>query len=880
MIRGVSMRNGFRNIAGLTLGATLGALTPGAAVAASGAGDSPSILLLFSLRSTAPAVQEIETAFRRALETGYGSPVDLHVEYLDLPDTGDIPYAVALVSLLQEKYAGRRIDVAVTMRVEALRFLLAHRNAVAKDTPVVFADVSRASVGELDLPPDVTGAFLGDQGRRTVRVALDLHPGARRVVLVAGSSPADKGSEAFARSLVEERAPGLPTVSLAGLPLEDQLLRLSQLPPDSVVIFVSYRADSRGRSTVSRDVVRLVARASSAPVYGAAGPWLGNGIVGGDLIRYAPIGESAALLTSRILAGESASSIPPVDQPPSLYEFDWRQLERWGIDEARLPAGSVVHFREKTLWSEYRGRILGVLGLLLAQAALIGALLVERQTRVRAQAGLLAAEERYRTVAEFTHDWEFWRRPDGSLAFVSPSCARVTGHTAAEFERRPALLTELVVEQDRALWLAHEQLAHDQQCLAGAPGSHLEFRIRDAQGRVRWVDHLCSPVTGEDGGFRGVRGSNRDVTDKKRQEQELRTALAEIERLRERLEADNTYLREQVEPAAGSFGIIGKSDVLRYVLSKVEQVAPTTSTVLLQGETGVGKELVAHAIHNQSPRRARPLVKLNCAALPPSLVESELFGHEKGAFTGAIAQRKGRFEIADGSTLFLDEIGELPLELQAKLLRVIQDGEFERVGGTTTLKTDVRLVAATNRKLDEEVKAARFREDLWYRLNVFPITMPPLRQRLEDIPQLVQHFVEKHCRKLGRPLLQVSQGALRDLQAHDWPGNVRELEAVIERAVITSTGEALRVADARGTAAGAGSADVVDPGAAAGAADKTLSDLERDHIVATLEKTYWRLEGETGAAARLGINPSTLRSRMRKHGIRRPAAMASPGVNG
>ena len=310
---------------------------------------------------------------------------------------------------------------------------------------------------------------------------------------------------------------------------------------------------------------------------------------------------------------------------------------------------------------------------------------------------------------------------------------------------------------------------------------------------MRWIEHVCLPVKGEDGRFLGLRGSNRDVTGKKESEEQLRKALAEVQRLRDRLEADNTYLREQVEPSFE--GIIGASDVLRYVLSRVQQVAPTSSTVLLQGETGVGKELVAHAIHNLSPRRARPLVKLNCAALPPSLVESELFGHEKGAFTGAVGQRKGRFEIADGSTLFLDEIGELPLELQAKLLRVIQDGEFERVGGTTTLKTDVRLVAATNRRLDEEVKAGRFREDLWYRLNVFPITMPPLRQRREDIPPLVQHFVEKHCRKVGRPVLQVSQGTMRDLQAHDWPGNVRELEAVVERAVITSTGPALRIGE-------------------------------------------------------------------------------------
>jgi formate hydrogenlyase transcriptional activator len=392
---------------------------------------------------------------------------------------------------------------------------------------------------------------------------------------------------------------------------------------------------------------------------------------------------------------------------------------------------------------------------------------------------------------------------------------------------------------------------------------------------VRWIEHVCNHVTAENGAFGGLRGSNRDVTEKKLSEEKLRGAHAEVQRLRERLEADNTYLREQVEP--GVEGMIGQSDVLRYVLSRARQVAPTSSTVLLQGETGVGKELVAHAVHNLSPRRDRPLVKLNCAALPPSLVESELFGHEKGAFTGAVAQRKGRFEVANGSTLFLDEIGELPLELQAKLLRVIQEGEFERVGGTATLKTDVRLVTATNRRLDEEVKAGRFREDLWYRLNVFPITVPPLRQRREDIPQLVQHFVEKHCRKVGRDLLQVSQATMQDLQAHDWPGNVRELEAVVERAVITSTGEALRLGDEMSRSSPGASAGTEAPTGGPTAAEgqtarsaRSLAGFERDHILATLERTDWRLEGETGAAALLGMNPSTLRSRMRKHGLRRP----------
>ena len=224
-------------------------------------------------------------------------------------------------------------------------------------------------------------------------------------------------------------------------------------------------------------------------------------------------------------------------------------------------------------------------------------------------------------------------------------------------------------------------------------------------------------------------------------------------------------------------------------------MADTSSTVLILGETGVGKDVVATAIHNLSDRRARPLIRVNCAALPPTLIESELFGHEKGAFTGAAAQRKGRFEIANGSTLFLDEVGELPLDLQAKLLRVLQDGEFERVGGNVTLKTNVRIIAATNRNLLEEVKAGRFREDLWYRLNVFPITLPPLRQRREDIPLLVHHFIEKHCRRMGRPLLEVTRATMKDLESREWVGNVRELESVIERAIITSRGTTLQLAD-------------------------------------------------------------------------------------
>jgi len=611
--------------------------------------------------------------------------------------------------------------------------------------------------------------------------------------------------------------------------------------------------------------VRLVARASTAPTFGAAEVWLGRGIVGGDLIRYGPQAQRAAELAARLLRGEPAESLRPVAVQSSALMFDWRELRRWAIAENRLPKGSAVLFREPSFWADHKWEIGGAVGLLLGQSLLIGALLVERRSRRRAQTGLVEAERRYRTVADFTTDWEYWTRPDGSFAYISPSCLAITGYDTAAFTSRPALLTDIIVEEDRASWTAHRHAGD-----ASATPVRLEFRIRTAPGETRWIDHVCLPVVGEDGASLGIRGSNRDITERKRSQEELRRAFEEIGQLRDRLEADNTYMRERLQVEGGIEGLLATSDVMRYVVSKVQQVAPTSSTVLLQGETGVGKGLVAQAIHDASPRRARPLVTLNCAALPPSLIESELFGHEKGAFTGAHAQRRGRFEIADHSTLFLDEIGELPLDLQGKLLRTVQDGEFERVGGSVTLKTHVRLIAATNRKLDDEVRAGRFRADLWYRLNVFPITVPPLRQRPEDIPALVAHFVEKHCRNLARPLLPVSKATMKILRARDWPGNVRELENVVERAVISSRGGMLELGDALPEPA---PRLTLDPVVSAG--PRTLVELERDHIIATLEGLRWKVEGEGGAAEVLGINPSTLRTRMRKHGIQRPAAGAA-----
>ena len=314
--------------------------------------------------------------------------------------------------------------------------------------------------------------------------------------------------------------------------------------------------------------------------------------------------------------------------------------------------------------------------------------------------------------------------------------------------------------------------------------------------------------------------------------------------------------------------IIGQSDGLKYVLYRAEQVAPANTTVLVLGETGTGKELIAAAIHNMSPRKDRLLITVNCAALPANLIESELFGREKGAFTGSDSRQVGRFEVANGSTLCLDEIGELPLEMQAKLLRVIQHGEFERLGSSHTIKVDVRIVATTNRNLEEEVQKGRFRQDLYYRLNVFPITVPPLRQRKEDIPLLTQAFIERCAKKMGKRITSVQKKTMKTLQDYPWPGNIRELESVLERAVILCSGPVLQLADKLEIA----SLPVVST-------IRTLEAVERNQIRKILLETRWRIEGKDGSAAILGLHPSTLRARMHKLGIFRPEArVGRPGT--
>lgn len=342
----------------------------------------------------------------------------------------------------------------------------------------------------------------------------------------------------------------------------------------------------------------------------------------------------------------------------------------------------------------------------------------------------------------------------------------------------------------------------------------------------------------------------------------LQSALAEVERLKTRLEAENTYLREELKDDHRVQDVISRSAAMDKVLRRVEQVAPTGATVLLLGESGTGKELLARSIHHASGRRDRPMVKVNCGAIPAGLVESELFGHERGAFTSASERRTGRFELADGGTIFLDEVGDLPLDIQVKLLRVLQEQEFERVGGSRTIKVDVRVIAATNRDLAQAVKTGTFRSDLFYRLNIFPLTIPPLRERVEDIPPLVEAFLRRLSLRLRKPLARLSDEALAKVLSYAWPGNIRELQNVIERAAILAQTPVVEIED---------TLDGRPGGTTLSRASGTLEEVERAHIVQVLEATRWVIEGSRGAAAALGMNPSTLRSRLQKLGIKKPS---------
>jgi formate hydrogenlyase transcriptional activator len=591
---------------------------------------------------------------------------------------------------------------------------------------------------------------------------------------------------------------------------------------------------------------------------------------------------------------------------------------------------------------------------------------------------LRQSEIYYRTIADFTYDWEYWVDINDKFIYVSPACERISGYNADAFLKDPSLLTRIILPADKAIWDCHHQEVYETL----KPGE-IQFRIRSRKGDIKWIEHACTPVRSPENEFLGFRASNREITDRKEIENALRKSenslaeaqriahignwdwdiennilywsdevyrifglkpqefgatyeaflasihphdrkpvmdavnqsladpesvysithrvirrdggerfvhergevtfnekgnpvrmigtvhditervqmeekltqqLEEIKILKSRLEKENIYLREEIKLQYKHEEIIGQSHGIKKVLKQIEQVAPTDSAVLIMGETGCGKERIARAIHNLSKRKDRVMTIVNCASLPPALVESELFGREKGAYTGALSRQIGRFELADNSTILLDEIGELTSEIQAKLLRVLESGEFERLGSPKSIRVDVRVIAATNRNLTEEVKKGNFREDLFYRLNVFPIEIPPLRERKEDIPLLVRAFIYEFTTKMGKRIQTIPRKTMELLMSYSWPGNIRELRNVIEHAVIISTDEILQVRlpeELMVTATGF----------------QTLNQNEYQYITKILEKTNWRIKGKGGAAERLGLKPSSLYSRMKKLGI-------------
>lgn len=416
------------------------------------------------------------------------------------------------------------------------------------------------------------------------------------------------------------------------------------------------------------------------------------------------------------------------------------------------------------------------------------------------------------------------------------------------------VINDFVVEQDfqfmgrRVMHLNASRILYRKSAVSQLILLSIED-VTDSELHKRDLEHIVKQRTVEC-------VAAQEEADNRRQAAE--DSLAEIQYLKEQLEAERAYLQEEIKLENNHEKIVGQSDGLKYVLYKVEQIASSDTTVLILGETGTGKELVARAIHDLSLRKNRSLVKVNCAALPANLIESELFGHEKGAFTGSHAKHIGRFEVANGGTFFLDEIGELPLELQGKLLRVLQDGEFERLGSTRTIKVDTRIIAATNRNLEEEVRKGRFREDLWYRLNIFPITMPPLRDRQDDIPLLVEFYVRRIAKRMGKIIEVIPAGVMNALQQYHWPGNIRELENVLERAVISSSGPKLRLAD-----------ELKKPSRELCTIPKTLAAVERGYILQVLEQARWKISGKNSAAEILGLDRSTLRARMSKLNIQK-----------
>ncbi len=438
----------------------------------------------------------------------------------------------------------------------------------------------------------------------------------------------------------------------------------------------------------------------------------------------------------------------------------------------------------------------------------------------------------------------------GRMKRWNKNIEEVLGYSAEELQDR--FVGDFIAEPDRENVIKAVQAVFED-------GQERRLRYGLLKKNGEKIPYYGSGKRAEIDGELYMIGMTIDMSELKEAQDQIEQQLEEINKLKDQLEAENLYLWQELKSTHPFVEIVGESNILKHIIYRVEQVAPLDTTVLLEGETGTGKELFARAIHQSSRRSDKPMITVNCASLPANLIESELFGHERGAFTGALQKQIGRFELADGGTIFLDEVGEIPLELQAKLLRVLQEGEFERIGNPKTIKVNVRVIAATNRELEQEISRGRFRKDLYYRLNVYPITIVPLRERVSDIPLLVEHFVKQFNLKMGKNITRIPRKILAQLEKYPWPGNIRELENVIERAVILSKSSTLTTEPLE-------SPDLTIDGKF-----QPLADHEREYIEKVLEKTLWRIDGPKGAARILDMHPETLRSRMRKLGIARPS---------
>jgi formate hydrogenlyase transcriptional activator len=1093
------------------------------------AAETPKKVLIFSgTDPNLPSVVQISQILRTTLEKEGPSRVQFYSEALDNHRIPEEKYEAEMITLLQRKYAGEKLDVIYTLGSFGLKFLLKHPE-LFPDTTKIFINTSENEIQGLDLGQNVTGVHGQIELKPALDLALSLHPGTRRVVVVTGNSSIDKYWEGLARREFPSYEQKLEFSYVTNVSIEELRQNLASQPLHTIVFFLNFLQDRDGNGYSIPEAVSLVTP-SSAPIFVVIQSGFRPGVVGGRMISYEALAQSAANIGVRVLAGEKVSNIP-IQVVPSVAMFDWKELQRWNIAEKSLPAGSVVVNREFSVWELYKWHIIGAVTLMVVQALGIAWLLFaqakRRQAELKSKHFAQLAEVEHQRLDEIVANvpgivWES-RIKDGeqlpTTTFISPYLKQMLGYSQEEWLSVPSFWRTIVVDEDREptervhsrvletgeegllqarlrtkdgrlVWIethvtairdengksvgmrgvtmdisdrrqAEVALQENQAQLAGIIGSAMDaiisidseqrivlfnaaaemmfecsaevargeplvsfipgsnglakdngnagtvkarpgvglgigsftslkgrrsngdefpidisisevelngedfytiimrditerlqaeeklrerqqelseaqrvakvgswewdprtdavnwseemFRItqRDSKlgaviyakhqtlytptswellrsavergladgtpyelelemirddGSLLWTNARGEVLRDENGEIIKLRGTLQDITDRKRAESALQAAMEQVSQLKNKLEEENIYLQEEIKLAHHFDEIVGRSDATKYVLFKIEQVAGTDSTVLITGETGTGKELVARAIHSSSLRKERPLVRVNCAALSPTLIESELFGHEKGSFTGATGRKLGRFELADGGTIFLDEIGELPLELQSKLLRVLQESEFERLGSSKTIKVNARVIAATNRNLKLAVEHGTFRQDLWYRLNVFPITVQPLRDRKEDIPGLIQHFVEKFSHRLGKQISSISPASLRKMIEHEWPGNVRELSNVVERAMINTDGTVLKIAD---------QFESLSYETTQG--NQTLEEVEKEYITRVLTATHWRIEGSRGAAKILGLNPSTLRSRISKLGIQKddPNSIAS-----